>query len=365
MSVLDVVKRGVSGLATVAGKGLEGYGQDQQIDNARVMAALKSAREGENDRVTNLVKQKELARVQPGDQGYGAYKADEIRTTGPAQTEQAVGAAAALAPIQTQQAIDTARGIAPVTIDTHKAERTFDNANPAPVPASFAFPTGEDASGKPVVLRANTKTGEVSPTGQAAKSPVTKVESATNTAAKARMSAAISEMNNANAGMGEFEEGLRTGRIKIGMGGQLLARSANAFTHDDPASQIIQGTTLATLNKTDPELARYVRRALSFAEGESMISNRPSDFRTKMSAFLSAAASGATPDMIADIQSRRHSILTPLNEINQSGPSASPAPAAASSPGTGKPAISAAEAAQLKSHGFTDQQIAAKYSIGH
>lgn len=188
-----------------------------------------------------------------------------------------------------------------------------------------------DETGK--LLRGNTATGAIDPTGVQGKPPVTRIESALNTAAKARLEAAVSEMNNANTSMAQFEGELANGTRKISAPQQVLQRVANAFTHDDPLSQLTQSGTLALLNSTDPELARYIRRGLSFAEGESMISQRPSDFRTKMSAFLSTAASGATPEMIHDIQSRRSAILNPLNAtVTPTTPGTSPAATHAPAP---------------------------------
>lgn len=154
------------------------------------------------------------------------------------------------------------------------------------------------------------------------KSPriVARIESAMNTAAKARLKAAIGEMNNAHDGMLEFERGLQNGTVSINGLQQFAGRVANSFTHDDPVSMMMQSTALSALNKINPDLGRYIRRALSFAEGESMISQRPSDFRTKMAAFLSAAASGASPEMIADIVGRRKALLDPLNEVSAEEP---------------------------------------------
>lgn len=165
----------------------------------------------------------------------------------------------------------------------------------------------------------------------------TRVESATNTAAQARLEAAVSEMNNAHANMSEYETKLATGKARIGASGQLLSRVANAFTHDDPISQLTQSGALAALNQTDPELARYIRRGLSFAEGESMVSQRPSDFRTRMAAFLSTAAANASPEMIQDIAGRRTAILNPLNKTIGGGKS----PAAGNPAGRGRSAAAA------------------------
>lgn len=187
-----------------------------------------------------------------------------------------------------------------------------------------------------------------------------KFESATNTAAQARLEAAVSEMNNAHSNMGQFEESLKNGTRKINAPSQLLGRVANAFTHDDPLSQLTQSGALSALNATDPELARYIRRGLSFAEGESMISQRPSDFRTKMAAFLSAAASGASPEMIGDIQGRRQAILDPLNRVvtpDGGGRSGTPPPQRRAT--DGKPMSDAAYKA-AKAAGYSDAEITAK-----
>lgn len=142
-----------------------------------------------------------------------------------------------------------------------------------------------------------------------------KIESAQNTASEARLKAAVSEMNNANGQMTAYEQKLASGQADISGLSQFAGRVATAFTHDDPMSIAAQSVALASLDKQNPDLARYIRRGLSFAEGESMISNRPSDFRTKMAAFLSQTSTGASPQMIQDIQSRRTSILTPLNQV--------------------------------------------------
>lgn len=230
-------------------------------------------------------------------------------------------------------------------------------------PDHYTFPVGAEG-----ILRGDTRTGELTPTGQAAKPPVTKIESATNTAAKARLEAAVSEMNNATTGMAEYEKGLANGTVNISGLGQLLGRVGGAFTHDDPASMAIQSAALDALNTTNPDLARYVRRGLSFAEGESMISQRPSDFRTKMSAFLSQAATHASPEMIQDIQSRRNSIMDPLNANVQPSPpggaASRPAAKVTGPPDGGtKPTITQQEFDALKAQ-FPEATLRARYNIG-
>ena len=143
----------------------------------------------------------------------------------------------------------------------------------------------------------------------------TREENATQLASRARTVAGISDMNTADAGMGSYEAKLANGTASIDGLDQITGRMANSFTHDDPLSQTLQSATLSILDRSNPELARYLRQGLTFAEGESMISQRPSDFRTKMATFLSTAASGASKDQIADIQHRRKNMLNRLNPL--------------------------------------------------
>lgn len=206
--------------------------------------------------------------------------------------------------------------------------------HPQPKPDSYSPVVVDDGTGKNIVKPFSRKTGTVGPAVGEAKQTL-HIESPQNTAAKARLEAAVSEMNNAHQGMDDFEQKLARGEANINGLEQIAGRAANSFTHDDPISMAAQSAALSTLNRTNPELARYIRRGLSFAEGESMISQRPSDFRTRMSAFLSQAASGASPEMIHDIQSRRHAILGPLNSTVGGSAQHSRASSGASAQATG------------------------------
>jgi hypothetical protein len=140
-------------------------------------------------------------------------------------------------------------------------------------------------------------------------------ENATQLASRARVVSGIADMNTADAGMRPYETKLMNGTASIDGLNQITGRMANSFTHDDPISITLQSTALAILDRVNPELARYLRQGLTFAEGESMISQRPSDFRTKMAAFLSTAASGASKDQVLDIQHRRENMLTRLKPL--------------------------------------------------
>lgn len=368
MSVLDVVKRGVSGLATVAGKGFEGYGQDQQIDNARVMAALKSAREGENDRVTNLVKQKELARMQPGDQGYGAYKADEIRATGPAETEQAINTASGLAPIHTQEAVNTAKGVAPVSLGTHESERRFDNANPAPVPQSFTPVTlaGENGS-PPVVKPFNTKTGAVGPSVGDAKPAV----GATPAASNPQMAAAKANFQSALKTMDDFEAKLRAGTATY-TPGDATKGALGSSEKTQNASGVLGGIESlvgnyagASLRGDNAELANYLKAKKFLAEAALNTHKRPNQTQYEIEQELSGVGSRLdgfqSPEaagQIAQSKDRRDRFASEVFGIG--GPPVAGPAAGRSSPVAGTPApIGSREAAvaHLKAQGKSDAQI--------
>jgi hypothetical protein len=77
MSVMSVL----SGLATVAGKGYEGYGQDQQIKAANIIAQAKEARAAEQERITGLLAARTLRTPVEGDQAYTDAKGAEAGAT--------------------------------------------------------------------------------------------------------------------------------------------------------------------------------------------------------------------------------------------------------------------------------------------
>lgn len=65
MSVLDAVKRGVAGFATVAGKGYEGLGQDQEVAVKNAMAKAQAERDATRDNVLNVVAQRPHKQYDP------------------------------------------------------------------------------------------------------------------------------------------------------------------------------------------------------------------------------------------------------------------------------------------------------------
>jgi hypothetical protein len=293
MGFLDFLSSGLTTATDAVNKHDVAVRQQQDRDLQQQLQALQLKRQAEQDALKQQLMQKQMGHLEAQSANLNAKTADTQQPDTPSQ----------------QHIVD------PVTGEVH----FFDPKHP---------PTGlkvhPQPKSEPVVLVGDPsdpeKPGRYVPKSQAVGQSAPqkpRIQNATDLAASARLNAAVAEMGNAHDSMAEYERKLASGEVQIGNAAQLIGRIANTFTHDDPVSQLAQSQALATLNKTNPELARYIRQGLSFAEGESMISQRPSDFRTKMSAFLALAASGASPDMIADIERRRDRILAPLRETTQ------------------------------------------------
>lgn len=335
---------GYVGPALTAATNVAGAYQGAEADatkakTAQIAQQISLLRQQHNDEITNALHTAQTSKASAGAEALLNPKDDweKVDTTaGIMLRNKRTGEAKPFTDPSTNQPYESPEKTTPPTATTKgyvKRDGTFmlgPDGQPLMPPSTTPtniFTPGVSATGTPTIFTGHNK-GDPSLTDTGVGKPQTlRIESATNTAAKARLEAAVSEMNNAHTGMAEYENALASGKASIHGLEQIVGRAGAAFTHDDPASIAIQSATLSALNRSNPDLARYIRRALSFAEGESMISQRPSDFRTKMSAFLSQAASGASPEMIHDIQSRRTSILTPLN--NTVKPSVAPAHAPA------------------------------------
>lgn len=125
------------------------------------------------------------------------------------------------------------------------------------------------------------------------------------------------------AGMADADEKMRRYEIKVASGqadltdkdyfqGQISSlynkqnEAAGLAGHIVPFFGTAAGTQmLERLNKSNPEYAQYLQAAAQWALEESLLSNRPSDFRTKMDEFISAVKPGAKPPIIHDLWKSR------------------------------------------------------------
>jgi len=135
-----------------------------------------------------------------------------------------------------------------------------------------------------------------------------------------RVRTGLTDMEMAGQNMPEFEQKLKEGTASMTGVDQFIKDVGNSFTADGVKADAARALALARLNKKNPELARYVRWGLKYAEGESMISQRPSDFRTKMAAFLATAPTGdyrtnqALQGMLGDIAQGREAQTKAMRE---------------------------------------------------
>lgn len=128
-----------------------------------------------------------------------------------------------------------------------------------------------------------------------------------------RTRAGMNEMLIADQGMRDFEQKFRAGEVKITVSQNVLRALATQFANEKtPIGEIIKSSSYKTLAETNPDLVEYMRNVDSFAEGESMITSRPSNFRTKMAQFLSGVSAGSPPEVVNRVQQRRRGLLDPM-----------------------------------------------------
>lgn len=125
------------------------------------------------------------------------------------------------------------------------------------------------------------------------------------------------------AGMGNADEQMRPYEIKVAakqadltdkdyFQGQIAAlyndqnKAAGLAGHIVPFFGTAAGTQmLERLNKSNPEYANYLQSAAQWALEDALLSNRPSDFRTRMDEFVSAVKPGAGAQSIHNLWASR------------------------------------------------------------
>lgn len=167
-------------------------------------------------------------------------------------------------------------------------------------PASqFSFPTGTDAQGNPIVLRANTKTGAVERTdvgrpagGQAGAREAAQLDVAKNQAAQA------------DAQMRKFEDEMLSGRRTISATAAATAKIALT------GGAVTSAAAEAALNKLDPDLAMYVRSAKAISVAERLITPRGgSNYLTQTEGMLSGAGPHANAAIVNQARQYRQALV--------------------------------------------------------
>lgn len=133
----------------------------------------------------------------------------------------------------------------------------------------------------------------------------------------ARTSGAITEMDQAHQNMLPFEESVRTGKANYNGVDYFQGQMAKMYDAHGKIDQVIHAATFSNLNKTNPDLANYLRNAEAWALADGALSGRTSDFRTRMDAFVSAIGPNPGQSHIDQTQRMRG---TRLEEIKKFQP---------------------------------------------
>jgi hypothetical protein len=237
----------------------------------------------------------------------------------------------------------------------------------------FVFPTETDSTGKNIVYRGNTATGELAPTGVNAKAASTGgAGSVSAQAQQARLLAAVSEARLADERMRAYEDKLLHGSATISP----LEQAAGSLTTNLSDSHSVFGALTQAgsemgLNKSDSEYAQYLRDAATIGRAEQMMSPRGgNETMVRANALLSRAGTGAMANTINASRMARQALFGQSGGIAQT---LTPGQNAKLGEGitrikagdTGAPGgnihlggpVTPTERKALKAQGFTDAQI--------
>lgn len=202
----------------------------------------------------------------------------------------------------------------------------------------------------------------------------------------ARTSSGITEMVQADQMMKPFEEAVRGKQANFDGLDYFQGQMAKMYDAHGKIDQAVHAATFNNLNKTNPDLANYLRAGEAWALADGTISGRTSDFRTRMDAFVSAIGPNASDSHINQVQKFRGTRVDELKKFQPAmqamadrvvgkgrGNQPSVTPKNPNDPGgdidfrnpptAGVKAstITPQERQALKAKGFTDEQITAKY----
>ncbi len=186
-----------------------------------------------------------------------------------------------------------------------------------------------------------------------------------------RSIAGINGLHNAHDNMVPYENDVGAGKAKLDGVDYYRKLWGQMYDEKGIINPALHATVMANLGTTNPDLANYLQNAEMWALEDASISNRPSDFRTKLDGFVSSLKPNQNPKGIEQMQHGRQVRLDGL-DLALPGLKASLARAGGVTPGEAPPvtattaskkSISQAEYNALKSQGFSDAVLKAKYTI--
>lgn len=165
----------------------------------------------------------------------------------------------------------------------------------------------------------------------------------------ARTSAAITGMETAHNQMVPFENSVKQGKANYNGLDYWEGLRGKMYDAKGVVNEAVHSAAFASLDKNNPDLANYLRSVETWALEDSQLSGKPSDFRTKLDAFISAIGPNAGTTHIDNTQHFRQTRLDALKKFQpameamagrvagQGGRGAAPPNVAGSAQGADKP----------------------------
>lgn len=130
-----------------------------------------------------------------------------------------------------------------------------------------------------------------------------------------RAVSAINSLGIAHQNMKAYEQDVLAGRATFDGVDQFKARLAGHFDKNGVVDDVIFSAALADMGKNNPALATYMQNEYLWALEDATLSNRPSDFRTKLDTFVSAMKANPTPGTMKSIWDGREARLNGYQTI--------------------------------------------------
>lgn len=307
------VLRVLGGLAKTGAAGYAGYSKDQQLNASRTLAALRELREGERDRVLNLLTQRQIARPQLGDKDYGKVSGEAKAAETAAETPALVARASALKPVRVAEAVEM-----------HTGERRADVANPMPqVSVQAPSEVGDPAIATTVTARPgqapDVRTAEIpgSTKGGGGAGGNTRALGAGGIFGAGSALGSVEEMRTIRPRMEHFELGLLAAQpddpgIKLfDVYRQNILDAANHASggHGAIAQAVSNATRTFAADervRQNPQLLRYAKDVARWIVSDLNLSRNASDERGRMDVIASSVLGDPVSDM--DFGQRRQYI---------------------------------------------------------
>lgn len=333
-------------LLKVGGAAYGAYGDDKTESIKEALAAAANQRAMAKAALDEKIGMRDLARLGPGDFGYGKQHNQELLDSAPGEgakagsiataevkprIAQAVGIKQGEAPIAVKTALDTqtalapgvisqAEGVANAGVAAANAKHKFAVDNPAP---NFSFTTTTDPkTGQQKISAGNTHTGGVTDTGALAKAGGAGGSSLSPDDRLKMYEQAVRDDQEQT----RIEDRVLGGKLEFGTGAGMANAAANA--HGSPVSDMVGVLGNSALGAMDPDLQTYRTANKSYGR---IMGNLQSKRYTDNQAAIEQDISGMKGNDLAEtIRYKRELRKLSLADAHQRAMAPDAAPAKAS-----------------------------------